>query len=103
MAYSEDVICVTTDGVPGRKVAQVLGLVWGIGITNRHGNPERQFEAADAARHEAYSNMIERARSMGANGVVAVDTDSFVAARGDRGGGPVDREYTIYGTAVVLE
>jgi uncharacterized protein YbjQ (UPF0145 family) len=99
MADNQQIICVTTDEVPGRNVAQVLGLVWGIGITNDHGNPRHQFEAADAARHEAYNNLMERALSMGANAIIGVAADSFVA----RDENAVDREYTIYGTAVVLE
>ena len=103
MQVDHRIIRETIDSVPGRTIAQVLGLVRGIEVTNRRGNPERRLEAADTGPHEAYDNLIERAISMGANAVVAVDTAGFVAARGDRGGSPVDREYAIYGTAVVLE
>ena len=99
MEQPEQIICVTTDTVPGRSVRQVLGLVWGIGITNEHGRPSRQFEAADSAHRDAYNNLVERAQSMGANAVTGVGMDSFVA----RDDNHVDREYTIYGTAVVLE
>ena len=99
MAASDQIIIVTTDTVPGRSVREVLGLAWGICVTNRHGNPGRQFEAADNARHEAYNSLVERAQSMGADAVVGTRGDSFVA----RDDNAVDREYTFYGTAVQLD
>ena len=103
MDYTKEIICVTTDTVPGRSIGQAIGLVWGIGVTDLHGDPSAQSEAADDARHKAYANFVERAHFMGANAVVGARFDSFVAARGNRGNGSVDREYTVYGTAVVLD
>ena len=99
MAASDQIIIVTTDTVPGRSVREVLRVAWGICVTNRHGNPGRQFEAADNARHEAYNSLVERAQSMGADAVVGTRGDSFVA----RDDNAVDREYTFYGTAVRLD
>ena len=99
MAENQQVLCVTTDEVPGRKVVNILGSVSGIGITNNHGNPRRQLEAGDSARYEAHNNLVERALSTGANAIIDVAADSFVA-RDERA---VDREYTIYGAAVILE
>ena len=102
MAADSQIICVTTDGVEGRNIRQTLGLVWGISVIKGRDDLSRQLESADAARQAAYDSMLQRARSMGANAVLGVAMDSFVAANGDSYGDPVDREYTIYGTAVIL-
>lgn len=100
MTDNQQIICVTTDSVPGRSIKRVLGLVWSIGVTDGYiADPELRIKRADAARHKAYENMVERAVSMGANAVIGISWDSFVTAT-DYG---EDREYTIYGTAVVLE
>ena len=101
MAERAEILCVTTGAVPGRPVREVLRLAWGIRATNQYGNPSRQSQAADAARRAAYGNPVGRARSMGANVVAPAAADGFVAARGDRGGWPVDREHTVHGAAVI--
>lgn len=102
MATDSPIICVTTDRVEGRSIKQTLGLVWGISVVKLHGNPTEQCIAADSARQIAYETLVERAQSMDANAVLGIGMDSFVAARGDSPDDPVDREYTIYGTAVIL-
>ena len=100
MAASEQIIVVTTDRVPGRSVRETLGMVWGIGITNRHSDKRSRIEdAADDARHRAYNNLVKQARAMDADAVVGVGSDSFVMLDGDE----VYREYTFYGTAVRLD
>ena len=101
MAPDGQFICVSTDTVQGRSIAQILGLVWGIGITDRRSDDiDQQLKAADAARHDAYSNLVERARAVGANAVVAVSFNNMMEADGSS---IPRREYTIYGTAVILE
>ncbi len=102
MSSATELMCVTTDSVPGRPTREVIGLVWGIGVTNRQGDPTVQSVVADNGRHQAYNSLVARAVSVGADAVVGIGFDSFVAARGSVTG-PVDREYTVYGTAVKLD
>ncbi len=97
MTGENEVICVTTDTVPGRSIRQVLGLIWGIGVTEELVT-SRNLEPAEKARLEAYDDLLNRARSMNTDTVVGIASDSFVHGRYD----PV-REYTIYGTAVTLD
>lgn len=102
MAADSQIICVTTDRVEGLNINQTLGLVWGISVINGRGDSPYQHESADAARQAAYDHLRQQAQSMGANAVLGIAMDSFVAANGDSWADPVDREYTIYGTAVIL-
>ena len=108
MTENEQVICVTTDEVPGRRIVQTLGLVWGFASGARRGvNPARAGAAEqppDDIRITAYECLVERARSIGANAVVAVRIDSnALAPPGVHSNRPVDLGYLLYGTAVVLE
>ena len=89
------VISVTTETVPGRSVHSVIGMVWGTSYPNRNLNSPKS-----ATREEAYSNLGEKARSLGANAVIAVRSDSFL---GVDGGYPSYEQFTFYGTAVILE
>ena len=100
MTGDKDIICVTTDTVPGRNIKQVLGLIWGIGVVySVNGTPVGRGATPDDGRRAAYQDMVNRARSINADAVVGIACDSFVS----RDYGTHDREYTIYGTAVVLD
>ena len=99
MTTGDELIRVAADSAPGRSVLLVIDLVWGIGVTSEHGNPSRQSEAADPARHVVGNHRVERVRPMGANAVAGFGVDGFRTSRGS----PVDRGHAIYGTAVVLE
>ena len=91
MTEQKDVIIVTTDAVPGRRVRAVLGMVWGTG------------NAVGEARREARYSLLEQARSKGADAVVGVRVDSFVVPNTDIYGHQWLPEFTFYGTAVLLD
>ena len=102
MTQKIEIICVTTDSVPGYDIREVRGVVWGVAVTNRHGDPSVQVNAADNARTSAFNILQKRALLLGANGIVGIFADSFVARGGGSGSSHVDREYACYGTAVTL-
>ena len=85
MAQEKGFICVTTDTVPGRSIRQVLCLVWG--------------NAPDIS--DAYAQLESAAKSYGANAVVGTKIDTVSVAQDY--GATVGRQYTFYGTAVILE
>ena len=85
MAPEKDFICVTTDTVPGRNIRQVLGLVW----------------SSDSDISDAYAQLESDAKAYGANAVVGTRINSV--AVGDNYWSTVSRDYTFYGTAVILE
>lgn len=85
MVQEKDFICVTTGTVPGRNVRQVLGLVWG--------------NAPDIS--DAYAKLESAAKAYGANAVVGTKIDTVSVAQDY--GATVGRQYTFYGTAVILE
>jgi len=102
MSQHEEIICTTTDTVPGRNIREVLGVTWGTCFSAADDYPSQDaFNASTNARSTAYRNLVERARLMGANAVVGIIvSDSFLSRT--RTGRPV-REYVLYGTAVVVE
>ena len=90
MSQEPQIICVTTETVHGRRVKAVLGVVWGVSQT--------AFQKI-ATRELAYDNLVERAKSLGADAVISIRTDSFSRFDYDH----VYTEYVFYGTAVKLE
>ena len=110
-AASEQIICVTTDAVPGRSVWAVLGTVWGTGVAvleqpnlRARLSTAEQIESGEAARREAHASLRKRARAMGANAVIGIGMDSLAMTETSDGDTQFSRrEYTIYGTAVVIE
>ena len=96
-----EMLCSTSATIAGRQISETLGVVWGVFVTNKKGSPSEQMKTADGGRHEAYRELVKRAKSMGADAVVGLKFDSLVVGRGGDSG-PVDREYVAYGTAVVL-
>jgi uncharacterized protein YbjQ (UPF0145 family) len=99
----------TGNEIAGRSITQYLGLVRGIvvrspniaqgivGSVNQFfgGNIEAYAQVCEQARQEAYERMIQHAREMGADGIIAVryDATSFTASA---------TEVLCYGTAVKL-
>lgn len=103
-------IVVTTDSVPGREVAEVLGLVRGNTIRARHigkdimavlrnvvgGEIVEYTKLMGESREQAIDRMIERAEELGADAVVATRvTTSMVMSQAS--------EILVYGTAVRLK
>ena len=122
-------ICTTTDTVPGYTVIGVLGIVFGAAysqnVDRETGNKQffglknetRPFDYSDSmkARENAAHLMLQQAEQMGANAVIGVrfDTITIAASYPYGGGGDFQfmrsewgintTEYFAYGTAVVLE
>lgn len=106
----EDVLIVTTERVPGYRVKRVLGLVSASIVKARHlgrdimaalrniagGEIKEYTELMAEARNEALRRLVEKARSMGANAVLAVRFSTTAVASGAA-------EILVYGTAAVVE
>lgn len=104
-----DVLVVTTNDVPGYRVDQVIGEVFGLTVRSRHigsqigaglksligGELKGLTKTLVETRNEAMQRLIEQARARGANAVLAFRFDVTEAA-------DVGTEVCAYGTAVVL-
>jgi uncharacterized protein YbjQ (UPF0145 family) len=100
----------TTNDLPGHRVVRHIGLVRGITVRFRSiigtlgaslqsllgGNISLYTELAEKAREEAYELMVDHARQMGANAVLAMRYDANEITDGIT-------EVLAYGTAVVAE
>ena len=109
MAKAE-IIVVTSDEVPGRKLVKTLGLVRGQSVRARHLGRDIQAgirsivggkvgvyaELLEKSREEAIDQMTTEAAKLGANAVVAVrmSTADIMGSAA---------EVLVYGTAVVVE
>ena len=105
-----EMLVVTSDEVPGRKVVKTLGLVRGQSVRARHLGRDIQAgirsivggkvgvyaELLEKSRDEAIGQMITEAQKLGANAVVAVrmSTADIMGSAA---------EVLVYGTAVVTE
>lgn len=103
-------IVVTTDEVPGRKVIRTLGLVRGNSVRARHvgrdiiaglkniigGEVHEYTKLLAESREQALDRMVNEARGLGANGILA---SRFVTSQIANG----VAELLAYGTAVILE
>ena len=103
------ILIVTTEHVPGREVAEVLGLVKGATIQTRHvgshilaglttivgGEVKGYVKAVAAAREEATARMLEEARALGANAITCARFSTSQVMSGAA-------EILVYGTAVKL-
>ncbi|CAN5683421.1 YbjQ family protein [soil metagenome] len=103
-------IVATTEGLPGRPVSRVLGLVRGNTIRARHlgrdvqavirniaGGEIREYTKMMAeSREQAIDRMIEEARHMGADAVIGVRFTTSMVMSGAA-------EIMCYGTAVTLK
>ncbi|GAA0654862.1 YbjQ family protein [Streptomyces thermospinosisporus] len=104
-----DVLVVTTNDVPGYRVQQVVGEVFGLTVRSRHvgsqigaglkslvgGELKGLTKTLVETRNQAMERLVEQARARGANGVLAFRFDVTEAA-------DVGTEVCAYGTAVVL-
>jgi uncharacterized protein YbjQ (UPF0145 family) len=103
-------LIVTTNDAPGYRVVKTLGLVRGITVRSRNaisdvvgglqsmlgGRVETYVKLAEASRAEALQEMVEHARSMGANAVIGMRYEANEIMEGVT-------EVLAYGTAVVAE
>ena len=105
-----EMLVVTSDEVPGRKVVKTLGLVRGQSVRARHLGRDIQAgirsivggkvgvyaELLEKSRDEAIGQMITEAEKLGANAVVTVrmSTADIMGSAA---------EVLVYGTAVVTE
>ena len=103
-------LVVTTNDLPGYRVVKHLGIVRGITVRSRSvignigaavqiffgGNITLYTKLAEETRSEAYDQLVEHARAMGANAVLAMRYDANEIAS-------AVTEVLAYGTAVVVE
>ena len=103
-------LIVTTNEVPGQRVTRTLGVVRGVTVRSRNvvsdaiggvqsmlgGRVGAYVKLAEAARAEAYDELIAHARALGANAVLAMRYDANEIM-------PGVTEVLAYGTAVVVE
>jgi uncharacterized protein YbjQ (UPF0145 family) len=106
---SRGVITTTGNDVAGHTIESYLGLVRGIVVRSPNivqgmlgglkqivgGNIESFAEVCEAARMQAFYRMVEHAREMGANAIIAMRYDATEFA-------PGVTEVLAYGTAVKL-
>ena len=100
----------TTNDLPGYRITKHLGLVRGITVRSRSvignlggaiqsvfgGKLSIYVELAERAREEAYEHMVDHAREMGANAVIAMRYDANEIMEGIT-------EVLAYGSAVKVE
>jgi uncharacterized protein YbjQ (UPF0145 family) len=103
-------ILVTTNEIPGRKILEVYGLVWGVAVRSRSipsdlisrmkdlvGGEVHEYTALIAqSRAQAVDRMVEQAKSMGANAVCGIRFTTSECMSGAA-------EIIAYGTAVLVE
>ena len=103
-------IVVTTNDLPGYRVVKHIGVVRGLTVRSRSvignigaavqiffgGNITLYTQLAEEARQDAFDLLIEHARAMGANAVLAMRYDANEIAS-------AVTEVLAYGTAVVVE
>lgn len=106
---THDILIATTERIPGKEVAQILGLVKGNTIQTRHlgshilaglmtivgGEVKGYVKALTLAREEATERMVEEARMMGADAIVCMRFSTSQVMNGSA-------EILAYGTAVKL-
>ena len=100
----------TTNDLPGFRVTRHIGLVRGVTVRSRNvvsdaiggvqsmlgGRVGAYVKLAEAARQEAYDDLIAHARELGANAILAMRYDANEIM-------PGVTEVLAYGTAVVVE
>ena len=105
-----EMIVTTTDGVPGREVVQVLGLVRGSTVRAKHigsdivaslrnlvgGEVKEYAQLLAAAREQSYDRMVDEAFELSAHAIVAVRMETSTIQQ-------AASEVVFYGTAVRLK
>src|SRR5688500_5763074 len=103
-----DVLVVTTNDLPGYRVQEVIGEIFGLTVRSRHlgsqigaglksmvgGELRGLTKTLVESRSEAMHRLIEQARARGANAVLAMRYDVTEAGNGT--------EICAYGTGVVI-
>lgn len=103
-------IVTTAEQLPDRRIRRTLGLVRGSAVRARHigrdliayfrnlvgGEIPEYTKMLAETREQALDRMLEEARSLGANGVVAVHFATSSPTAGSS-------EVLVYGTAVIVE
>ncbi|WP_374247617.1 YbjQ family protein [Thermomonas sp.] len=106
----DDTMVTTAPELPGHRIVRNLGIVRGITVRSRSivgnffgglqsllgGNITIYTELCEQARLETYRDMLQHARKLGANGIVAMRYDATELMTGLT-------EVLCYGTAVVVE
>lgn len=104
-----EILVVTTNDVPGFRVEQVIGEVFGLTVRSRHlgsqlgaglksmigGELKGLTKTLVQTRNQAMERLVEQAKARGANGVLMMRFDVTDAA-------DLGTEVCAYGTAVVL-
>ncbi len=104
-----DMLIVTSDSVPGREIAETLGLVRGstvrakhlgtdivAGLRNLVGGEVREYASLLAgSREQAIDRMVDQARNLGADAIIATRLQTSTIQQGAS-------EVLAYGTAVKL-
>jgi uncharacterized protein YbjQ (UPF0145 family) len=107
---NEEILVTTGNEVEGQLVARYLGVVRGIVVRSPNigkmflgafkqlagGNIKEFIDVCEAARHDAYEQMVGHAREIGANAIIGMRYDATEFAQGAT-------EVLAYGTAVVVE
>ncbi len=107
---SRSIIVITAETLPGREIAEVVGVAKGNTIRARHvgsdivaglrnivgGEVVEYTKLMAEAREQALDRMMENAASMGADAVVAMRMTTSMVAQGAA-------EILAYGTAVKLK
>jgi uncharacterized protein YbjQ (UPF0145 family) len=105
----QNILTTTTESIPGKEIAEVLGLVRGNTIRARHlgsdigaslkgligGEIKGYVKAMSSAREEAMQRMLEEAETLGADAVIVT---RFATSQVMAGAA----EILVYGTAVKL-
>lgn len=105
-----DIIVTTSNDIGGYRVVRYLGIVRGItvraaslgqGIVGAFkslggGNIDEWAQVCEAARHDAYTRMMDHARALGAHAIISMRYDATEFTQGAT-------EVLAYGTAVLLE
>lgn len=100
----------TTNDLPGHRIVRHIGMVRGVTVRSRNaisdaiggvqsmlgGRVGAYVNLAEAARQEAYEELVAHARDMGANAILAMRYDANEIM-------PGVTEVLAYGTAVVVE
>jgi uncharacterized protein YbjQ (UPF0145 family) len=103
-------IAVTTENIPGYRVKEVLGPVFGLTVRSRGiggnimaglrsimgGEIKEYTSMLEDARKQAMDRMVQNARAMGADAVIMMRYDSGEI-------GQDMSEIVAYGTAVIIE
>lgn len=100
----------TANDIPGFKIVETKGFIWGLTVRSRGaggqigagvkslfgGEIKQYITMMEESRDEALSRAIEHAKELGANAIVAIRFDSNEISN-------VMQEILVYGTAVIVE